>query len=318
MKEIKVSIIVPVYNASTTIEKCLLSIVNQSLDNLEVILVNDGSKDNSLEILERFEEKYQTIRMISKENEGAAIARNIGIKMARGEYILFVDSDDYIQPDYAEQFYQRIKSSGADIVIGGLRRVDKDGKVLGEILPKKSEWGRYMITSPCARIFNREFLVNNKLYFIPYTMEDIYYTAVCIEKSAKIDVTSYAGYNNYLNQLGTTHTAHRGIRPEIDLLYIFDNINKQTKPTELLKMFYKKNYIYYLLYSGRTSSPELFKREHRRITHYLLENELFATKSIFARQFRDESFRNQLIIFIFTMLEKCKLIGLFAQIYCKG
>lgn len=113
----KVSVIIPVFNSSLYLEKCLSTIVNQTLKDIEIILIDDGSTDNSLNIIKDYAEKYNNIKYKSKKNEGQAIARNLGIKMASGEFIAFVDSDDYIELDMLEELYNMAKSKSSDIVV---------------------------------------------------------------------------------------------------------------------------------------------------------------------------------------------------------
>ena len=94
---INVSIVIPVYNVEKYLKQCLESVVNQTLDKIEVICINDGSTDNSLNILKEYEKKYNNIIIIDQENKGPGFARNIGMKRASGKYIYFLDSDDYIE-----------------------------------------------------------------------------------------------------------------------------------------------------------------------------------------------------------------------------
>ena len=93
----KVSLIIPVYNVQDYIEKCLDSVVNQTIDDMEIIIVNDGSKDQSKQKIERYLEKYPKIKYLEKENGGLSDARNYGLKFATGEYVAFLDSDDYVE-----------------------------------------------------------------------------------------------------------------------------------------------------------------------------------------------------------------------------
>ena len=113
----KISIVVPVYNVERYLEKCLTSIVNQTFLDYEVILVNDGSIDNSLSICKKYESNYNNVKVISQDNAGLSCARNAGIKIATGEYITFVDSDDWISSDFCEVMYKNIKLFDADIVL---------------------------------------------------------------------------------------------------------------------------------------------------------------------------------------------------------
>lgn len=113
----KVSVIVPFYNVEKYIEKCLNSLVNQTLEEIEIILVNDGSKDNSEKTAKEFEEKYaHKIKYYEKPNGGLGDARNFGINYATGEYIAFLDSDDYVEPTMYEEMYEKAKQENADMV----------------------------------------------------------------------------------------------------------------------------------------------------------------------------------------------------------
>ena len=117
LKMVKVSIIVPFYNVEKYIEKCLTSLVNQTLEEIEIILVNDGSKDNSIKVAKDFEQKYPAkIRYYEKPNGGLGDARNFGIKFAKGEYIAFLDSDDYVEPTMYEEMYEMAIKEKSDMV----------------------------------------------------------------------------------------------------------------------------------------------------------------------------------------------------------
>lgn len=117
MNESKISIIVPIYNVEMYLEKCLKSLVKQTYSNIEIICVNDGSTDNSKIILESYKNKDSRIISINQSNQGLSAARNKGIKIATGEYIMFVDSDDWIDLDTCELTVQTIEKYDADIVL---------------------------------------------------------------------------------------------------------------------------------------------------------------------------------------------------------
>lgn len=113
----KVSVIVPFYNVEKYIKKCLNSLINQTLEEIEIILVNDGSQDNSYEIAKQFQEKYPNkIKYYEKPNGGLGDARNFGINYATGEYIAFLDSDDYVELTAYEEMYEKAKQENADMV----------------------------------------------------------------------------------------------------------------------------------------------------------------------------------------------------------
>ncbi len=119
---VKISIIVPVYNSEKFLEKCINSIVNQTLKDIEIIFINDGSTDKSLDILKSYELKDSRIKVLSQNNTGPSCARNNGLKIAKGEYVGFVDSDDWIDLDFYEKLYITAKKYDADISVAGIKR----------------------------------------------------------------------------------------------------------------------------------------------------------------------------------------------------
>lgn len=117
-----VSIIVPVYNCERYIKDCVNSLINQTYTNLEIILINDGSKDKSAEIIQNQYCGDKRIVFIDKSNEGVSAARNLGIKMAHGDYLMFVDGDDYISTDCIENALEYIQKYNLDFVLGGTQK----------------------------------------------------------------------------------------------------------------------------------------------------------------------------------------------------
>lgn len=126
-----ISIIVPVYNAERYLDDCINSIVNQTYKDLEIILVNDGSADRSAEICDQWKQKDKRVRVIHKENEGPSAARNAALEIAQGEYLYFVDADDYIAPDLCERVLTCFDHYDTDIVTFDSYLVNENGKVIG-------------------------------------------------------------------------------------------------------------------------------------------------------------------------------------------
>lgn len=126
MSKIKVSVIVPVFNVEEYLSTSLDSILNQTLKDIEIICINDGSTDASLDILENYAKKDARIKIISKKNEGQGIARNIGLDNAQGEFIAFVDSDDFIKEDMLEKSYEKSVSKNLDLVMYKVSSFDNE------------------------------------------------------------------------------------------------------------------------------------------------------------------------------------------------
>ena len=124
-----ISIVVPIYNSEKWLEKCVKSLINQTYQDIEILLINDGSKDRSLEICNEYAKKDNRIVVIDKENEGVSATRNLGIKKAQGEFIQFVDSDDYADVQMCEKLLNAIEN--VDLVVCGLK-VWKRGVLLRE------------------------------------------------------------------------------------------------------------------------------------------------------------------------------------------
>ncbi|SEC07556.1 glycosyltransferase [Paenibacillus sp. GP183] len=126
----KVSVIIPVYNAERYIASCLESLLSQTLQECEFIFINDGSKDNSRQIIEKYQRADQRIKLINQENEGVSSARNVGLNEAAGEYIGFVDADDYIEHEMYETLYNAAKQSNCDVVISNFESELEGHKVI--------------------------------------------------------------------------------------------------------------------------------------------------------------------------------------------
>ena len=172
----KVSIIIPVYNTERELKKCLASVVNQTIINTEIIVVNDGSTDGSEEIIRYFERKYNNVKYYLKKNSGIADTRNYGVSKATGEYIIFVDSDDYIDETLLEKLEPYINKQ-IDMIKFKLARVDSTGQVLEKVdgacfeqIRGQEAFGKLyssdvLLDSPCVYLFRREYWQENKFKF---------------------------------------------------------------------------------------------------------------------------------------------------------
>ncbi len=169
-EHIAVSVIIPIFNAERHMEECLDSCFGQTLNNIEVICINDGSTDKTEEILERYAQSHNNMRVLSQENQGAGAARNLGIKDARGEFIAFMDSDDYYPNEYVLQRLYITAVNEKVLACGGSALF-----LSGEEQPlsfnecKRMYYKDYQIWSGFTRfIYQRKFLIDNKLFFPLY------------------------------------------------------------------------------------------------------------------------------------------------------
>lgn len=172
-----ISVIVPIYKVETTLEKCVESIVKQTNKNIEIILVDDGSPDRCPEMCDEYAKRDNRIRVIHKENGGLSDARNAGLKVAKGEYVMYVDSDDFLETDACKRLLNHMQPD-IDFVVGAIRQVEGQrityqrhtnivpGKkyssrdfVINSI--KKNEW----FAPACLNLYRRSFLLSNQLFF---------------------------------------------------------------------------------------------------------------------------------------------------------
>ncbi len=165
----KISTIIPVYNTSKYLKKCIDSIINQSIgfQNIELIMINDGSTDNSEQIIKEYQSRYDNIKYIYQKNSGQASARNKGLDIATGEYISFVDSDDWIDQDMYVELYHSAISANYDIVTCDYTFIKGDKKeyVSFDFIPDSNKNFIVMNTGPCNMIIKKAFLETEKFEF---------------------------------------------------------------------------------------------------------------------------------------------------------
>lgn len=235
MKNPLISIIVAIYKVEEYLPKCIESILNQTYKNIELILVDDGSPDNSLMICNEYVAKDDRIKVISKENGGQATARNVGLDVAKGEYIGFIDSDDWGELEMYQMLYDTIVAENADIVQCGWYKVEPIGQ---KVCPHKKYFkevytsdegleelieshGRHLNTSVCCKLFKKE--VVQQFRFSPvraYEDDEFIFKTVSIAK--KIVCINTPLYN-YLNRENSTMTAKFNLN-KIALVTIQKNI----------------------------------------------------------------------------------------------
>lgn len=208
--QVKISIVVPVYNVEKYLKRCLDSLVNQTLKDIEIICVNDGSKDNSLNILEEYAKKDGRIVILNQENAGLSAARNTGMNVVKGEYIGFVDSDDWVDLDFYEKLYFAAKNNDCDIAVADFIREHPTKKkkrlnITKEEIFEKPE-DKYLACKTyregCVwnKIYRTEFLKRIDLKFVVgMYYEDRDFTARSLFYSKKLITVPNTYYRYFVN-----------------------------------------------------------------------------------------------------------------------
>ena len=200
----KISIIVPIYNVEKYLKRCLYSLVNQTFQDLEIICVNDGSPDQSQKIIDQFTLDYPgKVISVQKINGGLADARNYGLNYVTGEYVLFIDSDDWIERDMCEKMYQVVHQEGADLVVCDIKNVYEDGRSVyiscGDFKVGNVETLPSVLTidnSACNKLFKKT-LFDDVKFPVGIWYEDLGCIPIVLSKAQKIVKVNEAFYNYF-------------------------------------------------------------------------------------------------------------------------
>lgn len=237
----KVSIIVPVYNVEDYLDECVNSLINQTMQEIQIILVDDGSSDQSGKMIDDYAASDNRVVAVHKENGGQSSARNFGLKHASGEYVLYVDSDDYIIPETCQVLYTNAQEQDADIIHGDMlneaetlkknssfRRMQSDGRITKteSFLKEKIKTGTYDIV-PWLYMVKREFLIKNQLFFAEgYYYEDQLYTMELLACPGKILKIRFPFYFYRMDRPGST-TNVMSLKKATDAAYICGKMLEQ-------------------------------------------------------------------------------------------
>ena len=233
MDEYKISIIVPCYQVEQYIFESVLSMKNQLFDNYEIILVDDGTKDNSISVAQEALEGFESVRVLRQQNRGLPAARNAGIKAAQGKYVCFLDSDDIITPTHLQDLYELCESNRLNVgfsLFEGTKDNNRHGTFVAETISYviereqllKEAMDRTLKIHCCSLLINRDFLLNNNLFFneaLRYA-EDTEYRWRLFPKLDRIGCTNRATYK-YLMRTNSLMTSQN-----VDMVLLaIDTIN---------------------------------------------------------------------------------------------
>lgn len=250
--EEKVSVIVPVYNVEKYLDRCITSLLKQSYGKLEIILVNDGSTDDSGIICDSFAHNNSSIRVIHKKNGGLSSARNSGMEIMRGDFFTFVDSDDWIEPNYVKELLNNLKISNVDIVQCGFRKINEkyeityDSCIYSEMLLSPNDIldsffkTQNLQTMACMKLYRTDMFGDIR-FEDGRNNEDTIFFADIIDRIKNIKIIDDKLYNYYINPDSIMHS-HINIKKVEDAFYSAEYmLNKCIKCFPDYSIYMKRN-----------------------------------------------------------------------------
>lgn len=268
----KVSVIVPFYNVEGYIEKCLETLVNQTLKDIEIILVNDGSKDRSIEIVKMFLQQYpDKITYLEKENGGLSDARNYAIPYAKGEYIAFLDSDDYVEKDMYESMYELAKKENSDMVECDFywEYPNKTKEDIGRIYHEKKEMLEKVRVVAWNKLIKREILEKTGIQFPKgYRYEDVEFTYKLIPYLEKVSFLKKPCIHYVQREGSISNSQNERTREIFDVL---EHVISYYKENEIYDIYKEELEYVYIRYAFCSSLLRIVKIKDEEIQEKLLD-----------------------------------------------
>ena len=242
---VKVSVVVPVYNVEKYLSKCLTSLVNQTLQDIEIIVINDGSTDGCLDIINDYKKRYpKKLKVINNKNHGIGFSRNCGIKKARGKYITFIDSDDYISESALEEAFNYIEEKCADVVVWDYYEVDENSNVVRKVeipsfddvnLVEKKDLLFSINPAPWNKLYRTELFNDIRFPDDKTKYEDLMTIPKVLLKAFKV-----VKLNNYYNYYMVRNSGETNSNDErvFDILKVLNDINNYMKEIDEFDDFY--------------------------------------------------------------------------------
>ena len=276
INEKKVSIIVAIYKSEKFLNKLIDSLISQTYENIEIILVDDGSPDNSGRICDEYAKKDDRIRVIHKENGGACEARNVGMAAATGDYIVIVDGDDWLSLDYTEYMMQLINETQSDMAFSDNIFTTRDQVQVEsdqiEVWSAEDATAAiiypHMPIGPWNKIYSTELLRKNNITFsVPWSGEGLYFASTAAQYSNHVGVGHRKVYNYRLNNINsglTNYNVQMGINALQNIKYIGENLHIKTpKLINAVNWHIWKNYNFLLMLIIATDSKEKYHDEYK-------------------------------------------------------
>ena len=269
--QVDVSIIMPVFNVEKYLSQCIDSILNQTHKNFELICIDDGSTDNSLKILHEYASKDERVKIYTQKNKYAGVARNSGIRVAKGDYLLFLDSDDFFEKDMLESIVENGSKTQADVIMFGSRKYDDSKQEFvnapnffrKDYLCDKEVFNRFdlpdkllSITTPApwSKVFKREYILNENIYYQPLqNSNDVYFVLTAIACANKITTIDKV-FVNYRVGMSTNLQSTKAKNPTCFLeafIAVYDELNRRGIYKEI-EQSYINAFLFAIAYNLKT------------------------------------------------------------------
>ena len=286
---VEISVIIPVYNMEKYLEDCLDSICNQSFRDIEIICVNDGSTDKSLDLLNDYSKRDSRIKIINQSNQGLAASRNVGLTHANGNYIYFIDSDDYIELNTLEKLYNNAISNNSDVVLFKYRTVDESGNVLKrdaqfkiDAIFEDVDFNNFIFTykdvkkhvmnssySACLKLYKKEFIDGIDFNFpVGLHFEDVPVHVKVMIEANRVSFVPEALYNYRTNPSSIINSTANGL----DIFKVIDLVEEYLRENNYYNEFENEFILFKIVqilqYLKNEKSEEYFnkaKEEFKKI-----------------------------------------------------
>lgn len=323
-----VSVIIPCYNGKDYLARCLDSVIKESIEDMEIIVVDDASTDSSKELIMEYEKKYPQVKgLFLKNNCGPGGAKNEGLKIAKGKYVMFIDCDDYIEENYISSLiYMANNNEKLDIIITGFKSVNQDGKVIKEKKFKNEEKSLWQAIPEWGKIYKKEWLNKNNLTLVyGKVFEDILFQAAQVLCEPKYKLTDITGYYYVCNTKSISHTTLCSFKPgsiEIEQEYLKDlkRYTNNDEKKKILEYFAFRSMCWHLLKSGCHVGKKAMVEEYDKAFAFLKSEfpNVFKNKylNLFNKKNKDR-FIIKLALYFIKIMYKIKLSKTFFIIYGK-
>ena len=319
LEQYKVSVIMPIYNGAEYISKGIESILNQTYKNIELIVVDDGSVDDSKAIVESF--NNSKIKYIYKENAGVGEARNTGLINAQGDFVCFLDQDDWYDEDAIEYLLQKIVDDNADEVIGSFRLVGIDGTIKSQwTLDTELSWTKYRIVAPWGRIYRKSLIDKYNIRFLDTKIsEDLYFNILFLSYTNKVSILNHVGYSWLDNAKSESHTNWNKISDDRNPLNVLDKLYDKIKDSPALfrveeypnvVYFFTKYLVWYILFNRKRNNKKEYTAMKEKCFLWLDEHFPEYRKMKYTGLFKPkgELLKNRLCVTACVLMHKIKIL----------